>query len=419
MAQSLIQKELDRVDEAVDDLAESAFAFLERLVAEASVLGDEEPAQAIVAAELDRLGFAVERVPFPADIADQPGSGVPRLPVDGRSVVVGRRPGNGRSLLINGHIDVVPPGDASRWSTDPFAPHRHDGWLVGRGAGDMKAGFAMATLALEAVQQAVSETALGPLTFVSAVEEECTGNGTLAASLAGALADAAVHPEPTGLELLLSGIGLVWFELVVDGRPTHAHVADEGVNGIEAALPLLAALRELERSLRERSGEPCVLNIGTFHAGDWQSSVPAVARIGIRLGLPSGTSPAEGERLVRDAVGAAAAADPWLADHPPQVVPNGFRAEAYSLDAAHPLVEAFADAHHDVFGAAPAIAPGTATTDARYYVNRFAVPALCYGPRVRNIHGLDEAVELASIVAGARVLSRFLLRWPSLEAGLP
>src|SRR5581483_8417610 len=108
----------------------------------------------------------------------------------------------------------------------------------------------------EAVQQAVSETALSPLTFVSAVEEECTGNGTLAASLAGALADAAVHPEPTGLELLLSGIGLVWFELVVDDRPTHAHVADEGVNGNEAALPLRAAraravtARALRRVLR-------------------------------------------------------------------------------------------------------------------------------------------------------------------------
>ena len=81
-------------------------------------------------------------------------------------------------------------------------PSRRDGWLYGRGAGDMKCGFAMGVLALRALRAAGADGDLGPLTFVAAIEEECTGNGTLAAIEAGGLADAVVVLEPTDLNLL-------------------------------------------------------------------------------------------------------------------------------------------------------------------------------------------------------------------------
>src|SRR5438067_13321715 len=151
MEQVVAQKHL-LLDEAVDELAEGAFGFLERLVAEPSVVGDEAGAQAVVAAELERVGFDVERIPVPAEIATRPGAGLPLAPYDGREIVVGRLgDGDGRSLLINGHVDVVPAGESGLWSTPPFEPARTaDGWLVGRGAGDMKGGFAMALLAIEA-----------------------------------------------------------------------------------------------------------------------------------------------------------------------------------------------------------------------------------------------------------------------------
>jgi acetylornithine deacetylase len=98
-------------------------------------------------------------------------------------------------------------------------------------------------------------------------------------------------------------------------------------------------------------------------------------------------------------------------EQPPTLRFNGFRAEGYDLDEGHELVRELSAAHAEVLGAPPAIADGTATTDARIYLNQFGVPAICYGPRVRNIHGIDEAVELASIATGARVLARFIARY--------
>jgi acetylornithine deacetylase len=86
----------------------------------------------------------------------------------------------------------------------------------------------------------------------------------------------------------------------------------------------------------------------------------------------------------------------------------GFRAVGYELDPGHDLVRALADAHHSVHGARPHPFRLASTTDARHYLNELGLPALCYGPRVRDIHGVDERVELASIVAGARTLTRFI-----------
>jgi acetylornithine deacetylase len=120
---------------------------------------------------------------------------------------------------------------------------------------------------------------------------------------------------------------------------------------------------------------------------------------------------------VRDAVLRAAAADPWLAAHPPVIRPAGFRAEGHMLGGGHPLANALAAAHADAHGSQPRFVLGS-TTDARFYLNQFGRPAVAYGPTARNIHAADEAVELASIVAGARTLARFIARFFA-SGGLP
>jgi acetylornithine deacetylase len=397
----------DAVDAAVEGGLERSVSFLEALVGEPSVVGSEAGAQRVVAAELARLGFAVRELEVPDGIADRAGSGVPSLPYAGRPVVVGERGGSGRSLLVNGHVDVVPPGVADLWTADPFTPRRTDGWLHGRGAGDMKAGFATALLAIEALLEAAPAAIAGPLSFVSVIEEECTGNGTLAAADAGVLADAVLLPEPTNLELMLGGIGILWLELTLEGRSAHAYQPQQGANAVSLALPLLESLQALEAEMNPDGDGRHALNIGTFHGGDWQSSVPGVARIGLRIGFPSEWTVAEAQTRVTETVERAARD----LEQPPTLRFNGFRAEGYDLDEGHELVRELSAAHAEVLGAPPAIADGTATTDARIYLNQFGVPAICYGPRVRNIHGIDEAVELASIATGARVLARFIARY--------
>jgi acetylornithine deacetylase len=403
--------DFETVDAAVGRLLPQAVEFLGRMVQAGGLVGDEAAVQGVVADELARLGFAVEHLPIPDDIGSRPGAGVPQCSYDGRHNVVGRRDGRGRSLLINGHVDVVPVGDLRLWSSDPFSPVVRDGWLHGRGAGDMKSGIAMATLAIEALLTAVPDALTGPLSFVSVIEEECTGNGTLASAHAGVVADGVLIPEPSQLSLSLEGIGVLWCEIAVEGASVHAADPRAGANAIESTMPILTALRRLEAEIATEVDGTHRLNIGTFRAGDWQSNVPDVARLGVRLGFPTVWSQADALARLEAAVAAAAADDPWLAAHPPTVTPNGLRAEGYSQAANHELVELVAAAHCDVVGTEPEQMPGSATTDARFYLNQFDIPALCYGPRVRNIHGPDEAVELSSIEVGARVFTRAMTEW--------
>jgi acetylornithine deacetylase len=383
-------------------------------------VGHEHDALVVLESQLERLGFEVDRLALDDDFADDPLAGVPSRSYAGRFDVVGHRGGDAkRSLLLNGHIDVVPAEEPGLWTTDPFTPVRRDGWLWGRGAGDMKAGFAMGTLAIRAADAVSPGAAQGPLTFLGVIEEECTGNGTLAAARAGLLADAVVLLEPTDLNVMLGGVGVLWADLEIDGFAAHAESADRAVNPIEVALRLMPSLRRFEEYMNtsfadpvfEAVEQPYNLNIGVIHAGDWPSSVPPIARMRLRMGYPREWTPDEAESRLRAAVASAGAADAWLAQHPARLRCTGFRAEGYALPASDPLVKAVSRAHADAHGALPSTFALGSTTDARYYVNNFDRPALCYGPVARDIHGVDERVELASIVRGAKTLARFLLRW--------
>lgn len=419
MDHPLAQTVADRIDGVVAERAEHAYGVLARLVGHASVLGSERGAQEELAAELVRLGFAVSWLDIPAAIADDPAAGVPALPYDGRHVLVARLAGSdtsSQSLLINGHLDVVPAGDDDGWSSPPFSATVADGWMTGRGAGDMKAGFAMTVLALEALLAAGRP--LGALTVVAVIEEECTGNGTLASIRAGVLADAVLLPEPTDLAVLTSGVGVVWADIRARGAAGHAESAPDGVSAMDGIATVMAALQSLSDELN--SGLPAPryhINIGRLEAGDWPSTVPGSATLRVRIGFPHDRSPDDVFTALERELDRAIAGDPWMREHPPTVRPSGFRAAAYQLpDDAAVLADVRA-AHADAHGAEPEVVGSNGTTDARFYLNEADVPALCYGPRTRGMHGADEAVELASIDAGARTLARFMAGWLGLGPG--
>ena len=331
--------------------------------------------------------------------------------------MIGRSgPGDGPSLLLNGHIDVVPAEQPDLWTSPPFEPRRHGDRLYGRGGGDMKGGFAMAVLALDALRATAPEAITGPLTFASVIEEECTGNGTLACARAGVLADAVLLLEPTGLDLLLAGVGILWLDIALVGKSAHAESADRAVNPVDLALHVVEALRDLEREMNRDIEvsmvgvtHPYNINVGTFSAGDWPSSVPANANLRLRVGHPTSWTADDAEAQVRRAIDAID--EPWLRDHPPTIRASGFKAQGYALPADDPLATRVAAAHRAAHGEAPRVTPMASTTDARLYLNGFDVPALCYGPTAHDIHGIDESVELSSIVEGARTLGRFIADW--------
>jgi acetylornithine deacetylase len=410
MERPLTQIDWAAVDGAIDAGMPAALATLAELVAEESTLGNETSSQRIVRRELERLDFDVEEVEIdPRVVAADPASGIPSVGYAGRPVLIGRRTGaSRRSLLIQGHVDVVPSGATSLWTTPPFSARQRDGWIYGRGSADMKAGIAMALLALGALEQARPESLSGALSVATVIEEECGGNGALAALLAGATADAVLLPEPTDLQLLLGGVGVVWCEVTT--RRTGAHAGHPGSQGsaLDAALEIAEGLRALTEQFETDDAdtrdpdERYHFNVGELRAGEWISSAPTTATLGARVGFPRDMAPSDAQERVREAI---AEVDPAA-----ELRFVGFRAEGYRVPDDDPFATAVARAHRTTHGNDPAMTSGSATNDGRFYARR-GIPAVCYGPRGRNLHAVDESVELSSIVAGARTLTRLIPRW--------
>src|SRR5207245_1138364 len=175
--------------------------FLRALIARPSVLGNTNGAMDVAESLLGELGMRVERVTLDLDVLrEQPGFSPPDWSYDGLYNLVGRLPGagGGRSLVLNGHLDVVPSTPDDHWTHDPWGGEVEGGLMYGRGAADMKAGVSAMLFALRAVRQADVDLA-GDVLAHLVIDEECTGNGTLACLAAGAVADACVIPEPFGL----------------------------------------------------------------------------------------------------------------------------------------------------------------------------------------------------------------------------
>jgi len=391
---------------AVERGFDDSVRFLTDLVGVPSLLGEEEPAQQLVEARLDELGFDVESVvPDPARLAERPDSGIPLIPYEGRRSLVGAiGEGGGRSLVLNGHVDVVSAEPVDRWTKEPFGAEISDGRMYGRGSCDMKGGVAAMLLGVEA---ALSAGPLpGRLVYQSVIEEECGGNGALAAVLAGPQADAALIAEPTNGGMDVVAVGVIWARVTLEADSRHASNADRGANPIEAAYPVIHALHGLEAELNAdpepevaELEQPYLLNVGALHAGDWASMTPGRATLDVRLGFPIRMEPGEAQERLAAAVGAA---DPSAA-----VEFRGFRARGYSFDPDSPFVRLLGDCHEEVRGGRPRPDPSRATTDLRFFEGQ----AVCYGPTGENLHGVDEWVDLESIADVATVIAVLIRRW--------
>jgi acetylornithine deacetylase len=401
--------------------------LLVRLVEAPTTLGDEDPGQAVMAAAFADCGLQPVDVPLDADaLRAAEGSSPFSWEVAGKRDVVAtwepavRDPAS-RSLILNGHVDVVPPAAAHLWSSPPFTARRDGHWLYGRGAGDMKAGLVAMTGAVRALRGLGLELG-APVQLQSVVEEECTGNGALMTLLAGHTADACVITEPHPDHITIAQVGVLWFHVDVEGVPAHAAYADRaGFNAIDAANAVLEALRALERELNadppapyDTFAHPINLNPGLVSGGDWTSTVAASATLSCRLACFPGDDPRDLQRRVEDTVARAAASDPRVSGGSVRVRYDGFACEGSIVPGDEPVVVALSRAYEGLHGVKPDLVPTTATTDARHFV-RHGVPAICFGPRGERIHGIDERVSLRSMLETAQVLALFVRDWSGVQ----
>lgn len=418
---ALTRKILDAVDAGFDE----QIRFTADLVASPSLRGQEAPAQDMMARAMRERGLGVDRWKIEVDdIRHLPGFSPVAISYDNAYNVVGtHRParGGGRSLILNGHIDVVPTGPLDMWTDPPFEPKVHDGWLYGRGAGDMKAGLVGNLFALDALARAGLAPA-GEVYLQSVVEEECTGNGALACLQRGYRGDAALIPEPFGETLMSAQVGVIWFQVKVRGRPVHVMTAGSGANAIEACFPLVSALHALEHEWNERGhpafaghAHPINFVLAKIEGGDWTSSVPAWCTFDMRIGLFPGQDLMQARAEVEATIAEAAAKDPFLAKHPPEVVYHGFMAEGWVLPEDTEAQRALAAAHEAVTGQPLQPFASTGTTDARFFGLYADTPALVYGPRAEFIHGFDERVELESVRRVTQATALFIADWCGVE----
>jgi acetylornithine deacetylase len=414
--------------QAVNAQADEAVALLAGLVRHRSVLGQEQGAIDAMAAAFEGLGLPIRRVPVDVAALERvPGFSPPLMSYAGRdNVVAEHHPVNatGRSLLLQGHVDVVPEGAADLWTTPPFEPDIRDGRMYGRGAADMKAGVASIVMAVRALHAAGLQPA-APLQLAAVIEEECTGNGALAVMHALPMPDACLIPEPgPGFPALyVAEVGVVWAWVIVTGRPVHVREAHAGVSAIQAAAIVAEAFSayELEANRAERrhpafaaDNHPIAVNIGTFEGGEWNSSVATRAKLGIRVGVMLGQS-CQSVRAEIEALVARTAKDDRLHGATLAVEFKGFMADGCLFPAEQPISRLVSAQHEAVTGEVLRHYTAAGLTDARHYVLSGGTQAACYGPDAQNIHGIDESVGLEAFRDTTKVLALTIAEWCGLE----
>jgi acetylornithine deacetylase len=335
--------------------------------------------------------------------------------------VVGTLPGQAGegmpALVLQGHLDVVPPGDPENWlGSNPFSAEIRDGSMFGRGACDMKSGVA-ANLAVARTLRDAGVRLERPLALHCVIGEEDGGLGGFATLKRGHIGEAAVITEPTSARIITATAGALTFRIEVAGRSAHGSMRKEGVSAFEAFLPIYHALMEFEAD-RNRDPDPrftgdtpYALSVGIVQTGEWSSNVPdrlvAEGRFGVQLD--------EDPRLARarfeDVVNEVAVKDPWLRENRPVVTWPGGQFASGSTDADHPLVGEVSAAVTATGGAQPTLAAGVYGSDLRLYTGYGGIPTLHYGPGdLEHAHSPLERVDLEQLVQVTRALVLLTLR---------
>lgn len=416
----------DRAVAAVDALSEEYLRFLADLVRCPTLLGQEAECQELIFRRLADLGLETRKWEPDPDLLESHPDFVPvERDYAGRPNVVGvlvPSGSGGRSLVLNGHVDVVPLGPLHWWSVDPWGAEVRDGRMYGRGALDMKSGLVAALLAVAAVRESGARLR-GPVRVESVIEEECTGNGMLACRLDSGPVDGAVLTEPTGLQVWTTTLGVLWFEICVRGRPAYVGEPGRQVSAVEKAASLIhrlkpAVVEALNRDFRHPAyghrPRPLSLNVGRIEGGDWPSNVALECRFNCRMSFPVDWPPERAQEFAEDQVCRAAAPDPWLVRNPPRIRYDGFRARGWvapEIAGLDSLVDLLEECHRGVTGRELDWDAFPGTADARYFKAELGEQSIYYGPKGGNLHAPDEYVELDSVLEAARVLVRLVIRW--------
>jgi acetylornithine deacetylase len=396
--------------------------LLQLLVQENSTRGKESSAQAIMIEKCRQLGLQLdiweidhnELVRHPSFFCDRKDfNGNPNV------VAVLRGTGDGRSLILNGHIDVVPVGDEQNWKRDPFSGHIEAGKLYGRGSTDMKGGTVALLLALEAIIQSGIHLK-GDVIFQSVIEEESGGAGTLAAVLKGYRADGAIIPEPTNMKIFPKQQGSMWFRIHVKGKSAHGGTRYEGVSAIEKSMMVVQRLAELEKERNQRITDPLYekipipipINVGKLKSGNWPSSVPDEAVIEGRMGVAPDETMESAQKEMENCLAQLSKYDSWFLENPPLVEWFGARWLPGNIEEGHPLQKILSESFRDVKKEDPIIEASPWGTDGGILSNVGNIPVVVFGPGITELaHDANEHIVLEEMLQASEIIALTIMRW--------
>ncbi|CBV43147.1 peptidase [Halomonas elongata] len=395
--------------------------LLQDWVRDATLSGQEAAHQAKIRDLYQSLGLDTDY--WEVDIAalrDNPLFNSHRQDFTGSPNVVGtwKGSGGGRSLILNGHVDVVPEGDHAQWEQPPYSGEILDGCLYGRGVTDMKGGN-MASFIAVSTLKSLGVKLKGDVILQSVIEEEAGGAGTLAALERGYRADAALIPEPSEQMIFPRQQGSRWFRLRVVGIKAHGGTRYEGVSALEKAMSVLEALQELEKRRNDELEDPLYdgvpiplpINVGRIAGGDWPSSVPDEITLEGRVGVGPGETVADAQRDVESALAALAERDSWFGEHPVDIEWFGACWQPGGIATDDPLLDMLSTAYREVHGESPRIQASPWGTDGGL-MTQYGIPALVFGPGITRLaHFPNEHIRLDDVFDVAEIIALAVLRW--------
>lgn len=405
---------------------EQAIRLLKRLVQERSITGLESSAQAVIIEKLRELGLEIDIwEPDFTELQSHPYFVSPRSSFTDSANVVGvmKGTGGGKSILLNGHIDVVPEGDPKQWEYDPYGADVVNGKMYGRGTTDMKGGTVSMLLAIEALQ-ALNLPIKGDIVFQSVIEEESGGAGSLAAILRGYKADVAIIPEPTSMKIFPKQQGSMWFRLTVTGKSAHGGTRYEGVSAIEKSVVVIEKVRDLEVLRNSRIDDPLYqsipipvpINIGKVSGGNWPSSVPDQVILEGRIGVAPEEEMEDVKREFEHYIGNLGEFDDWFVTHPVEVTWFGARWVPGTIDLKHEAMTLLENNYKKVRKQNPVIEASPWGTDGGLFTKVAGIPTIIFGPGTTEVaHYPNEFIILDHMMEAAEILANMMVEWCNME----
>ena len=411
-----------QIDSAVDAAWEEIVSFIQTSVQSPSLANNEGPVQELVQNKLDSLGLITRRIPVIFDaIKDHPAFCDDGFSPNTRVNVIGQwnNDGGGKSLILNGHVDVVPTGPEELWHESPWSGSIKNGKIYGRGSTDMKGGLSAAIFAVQILQK-IGFKPNGNVMVQSVVGEESGGCGTLTNIVKEYSADAAVILEPTSLKISPIQSGALTFRLKIQGKATHAAMRWDGVSAIEKFNLIHQSILEFEKERHqsfdikyyESKDRVAPINIGTIKGGEWHSTVPETVVAEGRLGVFPGESAQDARDTFETHLQTISETDDWLKENIPTVEWFEGQFESGKTDINHPLIQSLSDCYHQTTGDAPIIEGVTYGSDLRLFTNHAHIPAVLFGPGdVRLAHAANEYVEIDEVITTVKIIANMIVAW--------